>query len=81
MDKLEYLSFTVHCKCGGHLYFSVESVNEDKRYLCPECSTDLTGEIQTFLINMKDAIKQNVKHCKNNTINTKSVRIEGYLLR
>lgn len=73
------LNFSVSCKCGGSLTFSVNSVKSYRKYICPECSTNLGPEIGYTLLNIKDSLEHHTRNCEP-LHNVRSVRLNGKVL-
>ena len=73
------LKFYVHCKCGGHLAFSVNSASHNNQYICPNCSLDLSGEISHFVVNVKESLKHHCENC-NQFVNVSGIHLSGKLI-
>lgn len=79
MHLNENLNFNVHCKCGGMLTFSVQSASNEKQYVCPNCSNDLTYEITPFIVNVKESLQLHCDSCQPLN-NVKFIYLNGRLI-
>lgn len=79
MNLHDDLRFSVQCNCGGSLFFKVNSASFEKKYICPDCSVDLTHEIIPLIVNVKESLQQHCDSCQTFN-NVKAIHLSGRMI-